>query len=332
MKKAATPAILVAVVLLAVFVPAGSGAQQSAKVPRIGYISGTGNDTNQGPYIEALRDGLGKLGYTEGKNFTIEYRGAEGKSDRIPALVSELVQLQVHVLVAPILPAILAAKQATKTIPIVMVAAVDPVASKLVDSLAQPGGNLTGLSTLAQDLSGKRLELLKEAVPRLSKVAVLRDSDSRNSTIQFEEYEASARALKLEIQSLEVRGPNPDLENAFLIAAKGRYDGLITITNANILMQQKRLADLALKNRFPSMFHGSTWVDSGGLMSYATDELSAFRRAAIYIDKILKGTKPANLPVEQTTRFEFVINLKTAEQIGLNIPQSLLFRADRVIK
>jgi ABC-type uncharacterized transport system substrate-binding protein len=329
MKKAAVP-ILCAVVLLAVAVLAE--AQQPSKIPRIGYISGTGNETNQGPYVEALRDGLQKLGYIEGKNFAIEYRGAEGKPDRIPAIVSELVERQVTVLIAPILPAIVAAKQATKTIPIVMVAGVDPVANKLVDSLARPGGNLTGLSTLAQDLSGKRLQLLAEVVPRLSRVAILRDLDSRNSSIQFEEYQASARALKLELQSLDVRGANPNVEDAFLIATKGRNDALITITNANLLLQQRRVVDLAIKNRLPSMFHGSTWVDSGGLMSYSTDEISAFRRAATYVDKILKGAKPAHLPVEQITKFEFAINLKTAKQIDLNIPQSVLFRADRVIK
>lgn len=307
-------------------------AQQPTKIPRIGYISGTGNETNQGPYVEALRDGLRKLGYIEGKNFVIEYRGAEGKPDRVPTLVSELIDRQVNVLIAPILPAIVAAKQATKTIPIVMIAGVDPVASKLVDSLARPGGNLTGLSTLAQDLSGKRLELLIEVLPRVSRVAVLRDLDSRNSTIQFEEYEASARLLKIEVQSLEVRGANPDLEAAFLTATKGRNDALITITNANILMHQRRLTDLALKHRIPSMFHGSTWVDSGGLMSYSTDELGAFRRAATYVDKILKGAKPADLPVEQATNFELVINLQTAKQIGLTIPPIVFARANRVVK
>jgi putative ABC transport system substrate-binding protein len=201
-----------------------------------------------------------------------------------------------------------------------------------VDSLARPGGNLTGISTLAQDLSGKRLELLMEVVPRLARVAVLRDVDSQGAAVQFKEYEAAARVLKIELQSLDVRGPNPDLENALLAATKGRNDALITIANANLFVQQKRLADLAIRSKLPSMFQGSTWVDSGGLMSYSTDEIGAFRRAAAYVDKILKGTKPADLPVEQMTKFEFAINLKTAKQIGLNIPQSVLFRADKVIK
>jgi putative ABC transport system substrate-binding protein len=311
---------------------ASAEAQQTTKIPRIGYISGTGNQTNQGPYVAALRQGLRELGYVEGKNFTIEYRGAEGKPDREPSLAAELIERQVNVLIVATLPAILAAKQATKTTPIIMVATLDPVANKLVDSLARPGGNLTGISTLAQDLNAKRLELLMEVVPRLTRVAVLRDVDSQFATLQFKEYETAARVLKIELQSLDVRGPNPALENALLAATKGRNDALITITNANLFLQQKRLADLAIRNKLPSMFQGSTWVDSGGLMSYSTDELGAFRRAATYVDKILKGTKPADLPVEQMTKFEFAINLNTAKQIGLDIPQSVLFRADKAIK
>ena len=201
-----------------------------------------------------------------------------------------------------------------------------------MDSLAPPGADLTANSTLGQDINAKRLELLMEVVPRLSRVAVLRDVDSQTATLQFKEYEAAARVLKIELHPLDVKGPNPDLENALLAATKGRNDALITITNANLFLQQKRLADLAIRNKLPSMFQGSTWVDSGGLMSYSTDEIGAFRRAAAYVDKILKGTKPADLPVEQMTKFEFVINLKTAKQIGLNIPQSVLFRADRVVR
>jgi ABC-type uncharacterized transport system substrate-binding protein len=307
-------------------------AQQPAKIPRIGYVSGTGNPSNPGPYVEALRQGLRDLGYIEGKSFLIEYRGAEGDPKRYPSLVNELVELKVDVLVVPTLPAIQAARQATKTIPIVMVTNTDPVAGKLVDSLARPGGNITGLSTLAQDLSGKRLELLKEVVPRLSRVAVLRDVDSQNSAIAFKEYEATARALKVQLQSLDVRGPNPDLEGAFRAATKGRTNAIITITNSNLLLQQKRIVDLAITNRLPSMYQGSTWVEAGGLMSYSTDDLAMYRRAATYVDKILKGTKPTDLPIEQPTKFEFVINLKTAKALNLNIPQSVLFRADRVIK
>jgi putative tryptophan/tyrosine transport system substrate-binding protein len=305
---------------------------QQAKIPRVGYISGTGSASNPGPYVEALRQGLRDLGHIDGKNVVIEYRGAEGKPDRYPSLVNELVQLKVDVLVVPTLPAILAARQATQTIPIVIVTNTEPVAAGLVDSLARPGGNITGLSTLSQDLSGKRLELLTEVVPRLSRVAVLRVADSQTSAITFKEYEATARALKVQLQSLDVRGPNPDLEGAFQAAAKGRNNAIITITASNLLIQQKRIADLAIANRLPSMYHGSTWVESGGLMSYSTDDLAIYRRAATYVDKILKGTKPADLPIEQPTKFEFVINLKTAKALNLTIPQSVLFRADRVIK
>ncbi|HSE88590.1 MAG TPA: ABC transporter substrate-binding protein [Candidatus Binatia bacterium] len=310
----------------------GPAEAQQTKIPRIGYISGTGSASNPGPYVEALRQGLRDIGHIDGKNIVIEYRGAEGKQDRYPFLVNELVQLKVDVLVVPTLPAILAARQATKTIPIVMVTNTDPVAGKLVDSLARPGGNITGLSTLAQDLSGKRLELLTEVVPRLSRVAVLRDVDSQNSAIAFKEYEATARALKIQLQSLDVRGPNPDLEGAFQAAAKGRNNAIITITNSNLFLQQKRIVDLAITNRLPSMYQGSTWVESGGLMSYSTHDLAIYHRVATYVDKILKGRKPADLPVEQPTKFEFVINLKTAKQIGLTIPPNVLARADKVIR
>jgi putative tryptophan/tyrosine transport system substrate-binding protein len=321
---------LLTAIFLASSIPAA--AQTSTKVPRIGYISGTGSSSDQGPYVEALRHGLRDLGYVEGKNILIEYRGAEGKTDRIPTLVAELIALPVDLLIAPVLPAVVAAKKTNKATPVVMVTSVDPIASKLVDNLARPGGNVTGISTLAQDLNGKRLELLAEVVPRLRRVGILRDVESENSLIQFKEYETKARILKIELQSLDLQGTNPDLEGAFLAATKANDDAIITITNANLFMQQKRLVDLALKNRLPSMFQGSTWVDAGGLISYSTDEFGAFRRAAVYVDKILKGAKAADLPVEQLAKFEFVINLKTAKQIGLNIPQSVLYRADRVVK
>jgi putative tryptophan/tyrosine transport system substrate-binding protein len=232
-------------------------AQQTTKMPRIGYVSGTGDAVNQGPYVEALRQGLRDLGYTEGKNMLIEYRGAEGKSDRIPALAAELIQLQVDIIIAPILPVILAVKERTKTIPIVMVTNIDPVERMLVASLARPGGNITGLSTLAQDLNNKRLGLLMEVVPRLSRVAVLKDADSQASGIYFKEYEAAAHALKVHLLSTDVRGPNLDLETAFQTAIKSRAGAIITITNNNLFLQQKRIADLAVKNRLPSMFQGS---------------------------------------------------------------------------
>jgi putative tryptophan/tyrosine transport system substrate-binding protein len=315
--------------LLALGLPAQ--AQQPVKIPRIGYVSGGGGPSNPGPYVEALRQGLRDLGYVEGKNFVIEYRGAEGKMGRTPSLVNELVQLKVDVLVVPTVVSIRAAKQATKTIPIVMVTQVDPVAAGLVGSLARPGGNITGLATLQRDLSGKRLELLAEVVPRLSRVGILRNPDDETA-IGFKDYEAAARVLKIRLQSLNARGSDPDLEGAFREAVKGRADAVITITNNPLLRNSKRIAALALKNRLPSMYEGSTWVDAGGLMSYSANDLELFRRAATYVDKILKGAKPADLPVEQPTKFELTINLKTAKQIGLTIPQKVLVRADRVIK
>ncbi len=316
-----------------VVVGAVAQAQPQAKIPRIGYLSGTGNASNPGPYVEALRQGLRDLGYVEGKNFLIEYRGAEGKPDRMPSLVTELVQLKVDVLVVPTAAgAIRVAKQATKTIPIVMVTLLDPVATGLVDSLAHPGGNITGLATLQRDLSGKRLELLTEVVPRLSRVGVLRNPDEQTGAIGFKDYEAAARALKIRLQSLEARGSNPDLEGAFREAVKGHANAVITITNGPLFRNSKRITDLALKNRLPSVYEGGTWVEAGGLMSYSANDLELFRRAATYVDKILKGAKPADLPVEQPTKFEFVINLKTAKALNLTIPQSVLFRADKVIK
>jgi len=321
---------LLATVLLATAPPAE--AQSQAKIPRIGYVSGTGDSSNPGPYVEALRQGLRDLGYVEGKNFVIEYRGAEGKPDRTPSLVTELVQLKVDVLVVPTALSIFAAKQATKTIPIIMVTQVDPIATGLIDSLAHPGGNITGLATLQRDLSGKRLELFAEVVPGLSRVGVLRNPDESPGAMGFKDYEAAARALKIRLQSLDVRGVNPDLDGAFREAVKERVNGVITITNNPLFRNSKRITDLALKNRLPSMYEGSTWVEAGGLMSYSANELEIFRRAATYVDKILKGTKPADLPVEQPTKFEFVINLKTAKALNLTIPQSVLFRADKVIK
>ena len=324
---------IVALIIAFAMCGAVATAQQPTKIPRIGYVSGTGDSSNPGPYVEALRQGLRDLGYVEGKNFVIEFRGAEGKSDRIPSLVTELVQLKVDVLIVPTSAgAIQAAKQATKTIPIVMVTQLDPVASGLIDSLARPGGNITGLATLQRDLSGKRLELLTEVVPRLSRVGVLRNPDGQTGAIGFKDYEAAARALKIRLQSLDARGSNPDLEGAFREAVKGRASAVVTITNGPLFRNSKRITDLALKNRLPSVHEGGTWVEAGGLMSYSANDIELFRRAATYVDKILKGAKPADLPIEQPTKFEFVINLKTAKALNLTIPQSVLFRADKVIK
>jgi putative ABC transport system substrate-binding protein len=287
-------------------------AQWRAKIPRVGYVSGTGSATDQGPYVEALRQGLRDLGQIEGRSFSIEYRGAEGKLERVTNLIDELAALKVDVIVAPSPGAVRAAQQATNTIPIVMVTGLDPVANGMVASLARPGGNITGVATLTQDLNEKRLELLKEVVPGLSRVAVLWAPDDPIVTTYFREYETAARVRYVQLQSLQVRLDDPDVDEAFQIAANGRADALITITTASLFIRQRRIADLAVKNRMPTMFPGSAWVESGGLMSYSTNDLDAFRHAATYVDKILKGAKPADLPVEQLAVFELAINLKTA--------------------
>jgi len=309
-------------------------AQQPGKIPRVGLVVAGPKTTSTRELQQTLRE----LGYIEGKNILFEYRYSQRNLDldRIPSLVSELVQLKVDVLVLSNFRAIRAAKQLTQTIPVVMVTTQDPVETGIIDSLARPGGNMTGLTRLTRDLSGKRLELLREAVPKISQVGILWDArpdiEASGSAIALKEYEEAAHALKLKLQSLEVRGPNPDWEGAFQAAAKGRAGALITIHNALIVRYPKRIADLAIKNRLPSMYEGSSYVDAGGLMSYSSNDADQYKRAAIYVDKILKGAKPADLPVEQPTKFELVINLKTAKALNLNIPQSVLFRADKVIK
>ncbi len=306
-------------------------AQQSKKIPRIGFLPAGGDSNIPGSQVEAFRQGLRDLGYVEGKNILVEYRYIEGKRDRIPSQVDELVKLKVDVLVFATLPAILAAKQATKTIPIVIVTTQDPVTTGIVDSLARPGGNITGLTRLTRDLSGKRLELLKEAIPRISRVGVLCDAGSPEVVIGFKEYETAARALKIQFQSLEVRGPSPDIEGTFQAATKGRVSALISVSTALLTNYRKQIVELAIKNRLPSMSETSNMVEAGGLMSYSANDAESFRRAAYYVDRILKGTKPADLPVEQPMKFEFVINLKTAKQTGLTVPPNVLVRADKVI-
>jgi putative tryptophan/tyrosine transport system substrate-binding protein len=304
-------------------------AQQRTKVPRIGFVTGSGREA---PNVEAFQLGLRDLGYVDGKNILSEYRYAEGENERFPSLVAELLQLKVDVLVITAVPAIRAAKQATKTIPIVVLINADPVAMGIVDSLARPGGNITGLAKLTRELGGKRLELLKEAVPRIARVGVLWNATGTALDFAFKEYEAAARALKIQLQSLEIRGPNPNVEGAFQAAAKEQANGLITITDALLNRYPKRIAELAIKNRLPSICERNDYVEAGCLMSYSANDADVYRRAATYVDKILKGTKPSELPMEQPTKFEFIINLKTAKKIGLTIPQSVLYRADKVIK
>jgi putative tryptophan/tyrosine transport system substrate-binding protein len=330
MKKKITVLILCAL-LLALCFPAQ--AQQPNKIPRIGYLSRRSEPTPTTPdsNAESFRKGLRNLGYIEGKNILLEFRYAEGKMDRLPSFVAELMQLKVDVFVSGTTLGIRAAKDATKTIPIVMAITDDPVASGFIESLARPGGNITGLTRLTRDLSGKRLELLKEVVPGISQVGILQDADA-SAGGSFKDYEAAARALKMQLQLLEVRGPNPDLEGAFQAASKGRGSPLIATYSAVFVRHAKRIADLAMANRLPSMFEGGEFVEAGGLMSYSANDADNFRRAATYVDKILKGAKPATLPVEQPTKFELVINLKAAKQIGLTIPPTVLARADKVIK
>jgi putative ABC transport system substrate-binding protein len=278
--------------------------------------------------VEAFRQGLGELGYYDGKNIHLEYRYPSAVADQVPAMINDLLRLKVDVIVSSSSAAIHAAKEATKTIPIVMITAQDPIERGLVKTLAHPGGNITGIARFNSQLSGKRLELLKELIPTVSRVGILGSEGS----ISLKDYEPAARALKIQIQYLQVARQQPDFPAAFESAAKARVDALITVSNSLINRSRSRIVELALKNRLPSMFPVSGWVESGGLISYSADDAEIFRRAALYVHKILKGAKPADLPVEQPTKFELVINLKTAKQISLTIPPNVLARADRVIR
>jgi putative ABC transport system substrate-binding protein len=307
-------------------------AQQTAKtLPRIGFIYSAGTPEDSLSF-DAFRLGLRDLGYVEGKNILIESRYAEGRLDRMPALVNELVQQKVDLIVAVNNVVIRAAKQVTKTIPIVMVTSVDPVAAGYVKSFAHPGENITGLANLSRDLSAKRVELLKEVLPKMSRVAILWDADGPGPAIAVKEYEAAARAFKLELRSLEVRGPNPDFATAFQAAKTARADALIVVRNPLMAQHAKQLFELAIKRRLASMTEGSRYVDAGGLISYAASATDLYRRAAEYVVEILKGAKPADLAVKLPEKFEILINLKTARQIGLVIPQHVLIQADKVIK
>ncbi len=304
-------------------------AQQPKKIPRIGFVSG-GSANDPGPGVNAFRQGLRDLGYVEGKNIVIEYRFAEDKPDRLPALVAELVGLKVDLIFAPSTNAALAAKNASQTIPIVFASVADPLANELVTSLARPGSNLTGPSQMSADLSGKRLELIKEVVPRLSRVAVLRDH-SPQSKVALKETQSAAQALGVQLRMFEVRSSN-DFESVFLSMPKERPGALVVISSPMLLNNRSRITVLATKQRLPAVYTLKEYVDAGGLMSYGVSLPALFRRAATYVDKILKGANPAELPVEQPTKFEFIINLKAAKQIGLTIPPNVLARADKVIR
>ncbi len=306
-------------------------AQQPARIHRIGILSPVSGSVFSAR-VEAFRQRLRELGYVEGKNIVIEYRYAEGKSERLPDLVAELVRLKVDIIVTIGPGATLAAKKASGTIPIVFAGASDPVGTGLVSSLAQPGGNITGLSLMAPDLDGKRLELLKEAFPKVARVAFLwGGSGGSRGNLPLTDMEAAAKALGLKLLSLEVRSLD-DFEGAFARAKKERAQALITTTGGLINTQLRRVLDFAAKNRLPAIYHYSEFVEAGGLMSYGPDNTDLWRHAADFVDKILKGAKPADLPVEQPKKFEFVVNLKAAKQIGVTIPPSVVARADRVIK
>ena len=318
-------------VLYALCVP--TNAQQPKKVTRIGYLSVT-NPTAESTRTEAIRLALRELGNIEGQNIVIEYRYGDAKPNRLPQLAVELVSLKVDIIVAAGgTNVVRAAKNATKTIPIVMAGqGIDPVEAGFVKSLARPGGNVTGLSNPSRELAGKRLELLKEAVPKLARVAVLYDPAAPSGTRNVKEiFPLAARSLGLTVRTWEVRSAE-DFDNVFAALNKHRPDGLYVSGGALINNNRKRLVAFALKSRLPSMYQSREYVDAGGLMSYDADLADSYRRVAIYVDKILKGAKPADLPIEQPTKFEFVINLKTAKQIGMTIPPSVLARADRVIK
>ena len=307
--------------------PLAAAAQQPAKVPRIGILRlGSAPD----PLIEAFREGLRQLGYVEGQNLAIEYRWSE-QGDRLPDLAAELLRLKVDVIVAAGAPAIRAAKNATSTIPIVMPVVTDPVVEGLVASLARPGGNVTGLSSVAPDLSGKRLELLREGFPKISRVGVIWDSKSGIGPAELEATQGAARTLGVQLQVLEVRGSDY-LDKAFGAARRHRVGALITLASPFFFANRAHLVVLAAASRLPVMYYHRAYVDAGGLMSYGPNLPHMFRRAATYVDKILKGAKPADLPVEQPTRFELVVNLKTAKTLGVTIPRSVLIRADHVIQ
>ena len=313
--------------------PLAADGQQAAKVARIGHLS---PNLAAGPHLrDAFLQGLRDLGYVEGRNVVIEYRDAEGKLERLPALAAELVALKVDVILADggtLGPRV--AMQATTTIPIVFTSAADPVGSGLVTSLARPGGNVTGLSALGPELVGKRLELLKQAVPGIDRVAVLRGGSTLGERVlkdMLEAADVAARALGVQPQFIEARGPD-EFARAFSAMTSARAGALTVLPSNMFVRERRRLVDLAAKNRLPAVYTSREFVDAGGLMSYGAHQPDLFRRAATYVDKILKGAKPGDLPIEQPTKFELVVNLKTAKALGLAIPQSLLLRADQVVE
>src|SRR5713101_7737568 len=322
---------LAVILALSFFVaPLAVEAQTAGKVYRIGVLETLSATLNTGN-LDAFRQGLRELGYVEGQNFVIEYRSADGRPERFPGLATELVRLKVDLIVTRGTPAVLAAEKATGSIPIVMATSADPTRFGIVSSLARPGGNVTGLSTIAVELAGKRLELLKEAIPRIARIAQLANMSSPASVSQWRQIEVAARSLGLEPQLLDVRAPE-DLARAFDTAIKQRADALHVANDTLTQTNLRRIVDLSAKHRLPSIFGSRDFVDAGGLMAYGPNFTDLYRRAATYVDKIFKGAKPADLPVEQPTKFELVVNLKTAKALGLTIPQTVILQADQVIE
>ena len=321
-------AVVLAVGLLTV--PLAAQGQQAAKAAQIGLLSSF-SSSDTAAWHEAFRQGLRDLGWIEGRNIKIEYRYAEGRIDRLPVLAADLVRLKVDLIVTSVTPDALAAKNATQVIPIVMAAAGDVTVTGLVASLARPGGNITGLSQMNPELAGKRLELLREIVPNLTRVAVLWNPEDTISALTWKEIQLPARGSGIELHSLEVRSPS-DIGKAFEGATRVRAGALAIMPSPVFVTNLRRLADLAVRNRLPSIFHVPDFVVAGGLVAYGPNRSDLFRRAATYVDRILKGAKPGDLPVEQPTKFELTINMKTAKALGLPIPQSILLRADQVIE
>jgi len=312
------------------FLAASVEAQQSTKIPRIGFVT-AGSRSTIAARIEAFQEGLRDLGYAEDKNIVIEWRFAQGKPDRIPELVADLVRLKVDTILSAGAAVTGPAKNATKAIPIVMAQDTDPVGNGFVASLARPGGNITGLSSYSAELNGKRVELLKELLPKLSRLAVIGQSSYPGNAQALKETSGSAASLKLQVSYLDILNPN-EIEIAFHEAKKGRADAVLLLQSAVLNSHRKEAVDLATRTRLPAIYYAPEFLQSGGLMSYAASINDLYRRAAIYVDKILKGAKPAELPVEQPTKFELVINLKAANQIGLTISPNVLARADKVIR
>jgi putative tryptophan/tyrosine transport system substrate-binding protein len=324
-----TRRLLIILTLGFVVAPLIAEAQPSTKVVRIGYLLGTTQE--QEPLLEAFLEAMRALGYVEGRNLVMEYRAAEGQYERLPALAAELVRLPVDVLLVVTTPAALAAKQATTTIPIVMLGVGDPVASGLVASLARPGGNVTGVTSLQHELTGKRLELLKAMLPTVSRVAILWNPANPVHAVGVREADVAAQRLGVQLHLVEARGPEA-FDRAFAAMTSAHAGALLVLGDALVFEHRRRLAELAVRSRLPTMHNIRPFVEAGGLMAYGPSTRDLRRRAAVYVDKILKGAKPADLPVEQPTKFELIINLKTAKELGLTIPPTLLFQADEVIK